>query len=179
MLKLCTSLWTTLRAAAAEQEGLDIAKLYNQSGAIVKKAYANRGAETMWNVRRLITDKLLNLQNVSSKTKRQLSARYYTYKDGKIQLEDKTEFRARMGFSPDHADAMVLAHAQCNFYVIKKASAEVKKNPSAAINLEYFKRYLTEIYGTADTNRANNGAYRTGGTYGRRQLGSKVWKSNH
>lgn len=44
--------------------------------------------------------------------KRELTAPTYTFVNGKFQLEDKKLIKARLGFSPDEADALALTFAQ-------------------------------------------------------------------
>lgn len=46
-----------------------------------------------------------------NKLKRQLTAPTYSFKSGKFILESKDQLRERLGFSPDHADALALTFA--------------------------------------------------------------------
>lgn len=154
------------------EEGLNINGVHNQSSARNKKAYANRGAEIAMNFGRLVTDKLLNLKDASTKLKRQMTQRKYFYKDGKMQLEDKKEFRARIGYSPNNFDAAILAHVGCSAHVLQAASAEL--NTVVVDPNQHWKREYELIYGKIDNGRARAGAYRTSGIYGRREIGSPL-----
>lgn len=159
------------------EEGLSINKVLNQSTPVNRKAYVNRGAELAMNFRRIITDKVLNLANLSPKLKRQMTERLFFYKDGKVQLESKQEFRARRGYSPDNFDAAILAHAGCNIYVFQAASKEAAKAAEPGLNhssMAHYRRHIEEIYGRIDNHRANTGRWRTSGISRGRHIGNKV-----
>lgn len=95
--------------------GWNINRVRNQSPALIKQHYGNRGAELWFNFARLIQERFINLSNekckLSQKAIDQLSSRYYKQQEtlGKLILESKKEARANGHSSPDHADAIVLA----------------------------------------------------------------------
>lgn len=158
------------------EDGLPILGLHNQSKPLNAKAYVNRGIETAMNFSRLVTDKLLNLDKLPSKLKRQMIQRQYFYKNGKRQLEDKAEFRARIGYSPNNLDAAILAHVNVSAHTLKAISALILTQ--TADPNQHWKKEYEEIYGKLDNDRANAGVYRTSGTYGRREIGSPLRSIN-
>jgi hypothetical protein len=158
------------------EAGYAVNKVLNQNAAVNKRAYVNRGAELTFNFRRLILDQVLNLKSISAKLKVQVSKRHYFFKDTRIQLESKIEFRARFGYSPDHFDAAILAHCGCNIYVFRALDAE-KPAVQTGINqpsLAELKKNMEEIYGISSNKSANAGQWRTGGVFGRRYIGSPL-----
>ena len=156
------------------EAGLNINGVHNQSTPRNKKIYRNRGTELAFNFRRLVLDKVLNLSGTSEKLRRQMGQRYYEIKEGKNILEDKPSFRARTGYSPDHFDAAILAHAGCNFHVFKAAAAvQDKQQDPHTLPVNWRKQY-DEIYGNLDTRRANSGDWRTSGIYNRRKIGKPL-----
>jgi hypothetical protein len=158
------------------EAGYAVNKVQNNNKPINPRAYVNRGAELAFNFRRLILDQVLNLKNISPKLKTQMSKRHYFHKETRIQLESKIEFRARFGYSPDHFDAAILAHAGCNIYVFK-ALAEEKPKDQTGLNqpsLAELKKNLEEMYGTTSNKSARAGEWRTSGVFGRRYIGSPL-----
>lgn len=158
------------------EAGFAVNKVLNNNKPVNERVYVNRGAEIAFNFRRLITDKVLNLQGISTKLKVQMSKRHYFHKNTRIQLESKQEFRARFGYSPDHFDAAILAHVGTNIYVFKALNAE-KPKELTGINqpsLSELRRNFEEFYGTTSNNKANAGEWRTGGIFGRRYIGSPL-----
>jgi hypothetical protein len=158
------------------EAGFSVNKVLNNNKPVNERVYVNRGAETAFNFRRLITDKVLNLQGISAKLKIQISKRHYFHKNTRIQLESKQEFRARFGYSPDHFDAAILAHIGTNIYVFQALAAEKPKDLTG-INqpsLSELKRNFEEIYGITSNKSARAGEWRTGGVFGRRYIGSPL-----
>lgn len=156
------------------EAGCMVNGVLNQGSPRNKKVFYNRGAELAINFQRLVYDKILNLSKASSKLKRQMGMRYYTFKQGQILLESKIEFRARTGFSPDHFDAAILAHAGVNHAILNEAAKTA--------NSEDEKRKVpgnvwddwNNIYGDLDNTTARAGAYRTGGFFGQRSIGTAL-----
>lgn len=93
------------------EKGYNVNRVLNQS-ASVNKLYGNKGAEIWFNFSRWVKDKKVSLLN-DNKLITQLSSRRYTRAKltGKIILESKEEIRKKNGYSPDRADATVLAFA--------------------------------------------------------------------
>jgi len=93
--------------------GWQITRVRNQSPAIIKQHYGNRGAELWFNFARLIQEKFVNLKKAPQKALDQLASRYYKQQEalGKLILESKKEARIGGHGSPDHADAIILAFA--------------------------------------------------------------------
>jgi hypothetical protein len=142
--------------------------VHNQGSPRNQKVYKNLGAELAMNFRRLVLDKVLNFDGISNRLRKQMGQRMYFYKDGKIQLEDKKEFKGRFGYSPDHFDAAILAHAGINVHVFKAHTKQSEPKPRTWVD------DWKEIYGELDTRVANNGAYRTSGGFTGRRIGAKI-----
>lgn len=164
--------------ARIREAGLSINSVANNGTPKNKRAYKNRGTELAFNFRRLVLDKILNLENASQRLRREMSARYYEIREGKKILENKTEFRARCGYSPDRFDAAILAHAGVSHHVFK-AAQPVAPDPKAPgrppVN---WQKEMEEIYGKLDDKRANSGDWRTSGLFSRRRLGNTVRHPN-
>lgn len=91
--------------------GYEVNRVLNQSPAINKREFLNRGAELWWMLRRLIEERLIILLP-DKKLIDQLANRHYKQPTGgKIRLESKREARASGHVSPDRADALALANS--------------------------------------------------------------------
>ena len=92
------------------RRGWNINRMLNQSAAVNKKGFGNRGAELWFFTKRLIEERLLDITSISAKTRTQLTTRQYKQSDtgGRIFLESKKEAKAHGRPSPDRADALVL-----------------------------------------------------------------------
>lgn len=90
--------------------GWRVNRVLNQSPAVNKAAYGNRGAENWFNVRRIIEEGLVILPNDDTKLESQLGNRHYTTskQTGKIICEAKEDARSNGRPSPDRADAVML-----------------------------------------------------------------------
>ena len=93
------------------RNGILPVRVLNQSAAILKDAYGNRGAEMYFNVKRIFEEGEFILDEIKhAKLIDQLRSRRQKVRDGaKLYLESKKDIRSRGGTSPDHADAFVLA----------------------------------------------------------------------
>jgi hypothetical protein len=75
-----------------------------------RKAFVGLRDEIWWNGRRLSETQGWDLRSVDDLSIGQLIAPKYTYDSGgRIKVEPKPETRARLGHSPDDADALLLA----------------------------------------------------------------------
>lgn len=90
------------------QGGLDPLPV-NFSGKADDGRYVNRRAEMYFRAAEWI--KRGGSLPKSPTLKRELTAPTYTYQNGKFLMEDKKMIKARLGFSPDEADAFVLTFA--------------------------------------------------------------------
>jgi len=164
--------------ARIREAGLNINGVHNNGSPRNKRAYADRGTELAFNFRRLILDKVLNLQGTSSRMRRECTARFYEIKEGKKKLENKKDFRARCGYSPDRFDAAILAHAGLSHHVFR-ATEPAQPNPAAKgqppLN---WQKEMEEIYGKLDNRRANAGDWRTSGIFSRRRIGDPMRRAN-
>jgi hypothetical protein len=87
--------------------------------------FKNRRAELWWQVgRELIRKQLINLTTIDDDTAAELTAPKYKIVDssGKIQVEAKDDIRARLGRSPDMADALLMAFDESTFVAESTAS---------------------------------------------------------
>lgn len=72
--------------------------------------FINLRAYIWWEVgRALVQDRAVDLSAVDDDVLGELAAPKYTEKNGRIVIESKVEVRKRLGRSPDHADAILLA----------------------------------------------------------------------
>jgi hypothetical protein len=102
-----------------------IRTIVNQSSALRKDLYLNRGAELWFNFARIV--KYLRLAVNDPKLVDQLGHRYYKQNaSSKLQLESKKEAKAHGRTSPDRADATVLAWSGKQFRWLLE-----EKNPYA------------------------------------------------
>lgn len=71
--------------------------------------FLNRRAEMWWEMAQWV--KRGGVLPNKPELVRELTVPTYTFKNGKIQLEDKAQIKERLGYSPDHADALALTFA--------------------------------------------------------------------
>lgn len=88
--------------------GWEINAINNESPALHKKDFLNRGMEMYWKVLRLIEERILILPHEDTVCMMQLTTRQAKVQNGKLKLQSKSE----LSKSPDRADAMVLAFAR-------------------------------------------------------------------
>jgi len=93
--------------------GWKINRVLNQSAAINKRMFGNRGAELWFRFARLVEEGLIVLPKDDEKLLDQLSHRYYKQASaqGRITLQSKKEAKAEGYPSPDRADAAILSFA--------------------------------------------------------------------
>ena len=103
-----------------------ISRIKNQSSALRKDRYLNRGAELYATFSRIVAGNFINFNGkLSAKAKRQLQNRHYKHEgQGKTKLIPKEEEME----SPDHADAIVLAWSR--WTVLDFLDSKVKKEPA-------------------------------------------------
>src|SRR5690606_11698247 len=92
------------------RRGWHINRVLNQSAAINKKNYGNKGAENWYRVKRIFEEGFFDVRSVSSITQEQLYNRRYkqALTGQRIFLESKKEAKANGRPSPDRADALIL-----------------------------------------------------------------------
>jgi phage terminase large subunit len=90
--------------------GWNVQRVHNQSAAVNKREFLNRGAEMYFHLSRLLKDHLIKSHgNRDTKLRDQITSRIADNRDGgKFRLEKKEDHRARTHNSPDRADAYVL-----------------------------------------------------------------------
>jgi len=98
-----------------QEAGYPIRGVNNQSAAFNKDNYANIGAEMYFRVGRMIElGKIIPPHKFEcyDRWKKQITTRkFFTNEKQKLQLEAKPKAKGRLGFSPDCADAYVLAYS--------------------------------------------------------------------
>jgi phage terminase large subunit len=97
-----------------QRRGWTINRILNQSPAVNKKEFGNRGAEAWYRMKRIVEESLFRLTvkgKVDKKLLDQLSNRYYKQQStqGRITLEAKKDAKAHGRPSPDRADSLLLA----------------------------------------------------------------------
>lgn len=114
------------------RRGWKINRVLNQSPAINKSRFGNRGAEMWYNLLRILEEKTMNISGLSPLTITQLSHRQYKQSEaqGRIFLESKKEAKAHGRPSPDRADAFVLSLTGRTIDDFIKATPVVKKAPT-------------------------------------------------
>lgn len=109
-----------------EHHGYSINRVLNQSPALYKREYGNRGAELWFKFARLVQENIVVLPKEDIKLHKQLKSRHYVYSDsGKIILESKQKARSNGHGSPDRADAVVLAFTGYGIQDFRKATKKV------------------------------------------------------
>lgn len=115
------------------EAGYPIGMCNNQSPAMDSDSYANRGAEMYFRVGRLFELQVLVPPkdfSVYAKWLKQLTTRKYFQNDKqKLQLEAKPKAKGRLGFSPDCADAYVLAYSGYPLDLLLTAPSVDTKTP--------------------------------------------------
>lgn len=109
-------------AIMLENRYWNIIHVNNQSPANNKRLYRNRVAEGYSNLGNFVNRRLIILQN-DAISRHQLVSRSYEYERGIIKAEDKKECKARLGSSPDRADAIELCFKN---FTPKKIQEEYK-----------------------------------------------------
>lgn len=89
---------------------VNIRRVLNQSSAVQKKRFGNRGAEMWTLIKRILEERFYDISQLSEKCRSQLANRYYKQQatQGRITLESKKEAKAHGRPSPDRADAFIL-----------------------------------------------------------------------
>lgn len=91
-----------------ENMGLNVYRMVGGSEPSDKTKYRNFKTEIWWNARTLFEEGKVSIPD-DEVLKRQLSAIKYDINDKQISIEQKKESKARLGFSPDRADAFIAA----------------------------------------------------------------------
>jgi hypothetical protein len=121
--------------------GWRVNRVINQSTALFKKQYGNRGAELYFNFKRLIELRLLILEKDNTLLHQELTSRHYAQhkSTGKLILESKKESRAKGRGSPDDADGAILACAGITKEILQIGKAKTKVVDQT---LRYTNKYL-------------------------------------
>lgn len=114
------------------EKGWEFSWIMNQSPALRRAQYGNRGAEMWFQFAKLIEHGCVVLPTKDNKLISQLTSRYYRQHltTGKIILEAKREAKAKGHGSPDRADALVLAFTGLtvdDFSGVKRAPVVTRK----------------------------------------------------
>lgn len=93
------------------EAGKNVLEFHSGACAIDTQGFADAMSEAWWNLRALVSEKVVRLPD-DARLLKQLSTRnYYTDRKGRIKIESKDEWRKRLAAdeSPDRADAVVMA----------------------------------------------------------------------
>jgi len=92
--------------------GWNINRVLNQSPAVSKKLYGNKGAENWYRFSRILEERFFDVTTISPLCREQLYTRHYkkTNTSGRLFLESKKEAKAEGRPSPDRADGLILAY---------------------------------------------------------------------
>ena len=109
--------------------GWVIYRRHNQSAATNKSVYLNFGAESYFHLRSLLENNLIQPPLSDEKLINQICSRSYEVREnGKFRLEDKKLHKARLGESPDRADAFVLTYSTLPIELKPESGPEDKPN---------------------------------------------------
>ena len=92
------------------EAGKNVVEFHSGATAIDSRGFADAMSEAWWNLRALVSEKVVRLPD-DARLLKQLSTRnYYTDRKGRIKIETKDEWRKRLSAdeSPDRADAVVM-----------------------------------------------------------------------
>lgn len=114
------------------RRGWNIRRILNQSPAIRKQEFGNRGAESWFRAKRILEENLFIIDD-DEKFKTQITNRYYKQQStqGRITLESKKDAKAHGRPSPDRADSFLLALTGLtidDFLVEEKSNTEDKED---------------------------------------------------
>lgn len=135
------------------EAGYPLAMINNQSPAFDTNSYANIGAEMYFRIKSLVVLGLLVPPkgfNCYGKWLKQLTTRkYFTNDRQKLQLEDKKKAKARLGYSPDCADAYVLAYSGYDIesFVSGKQGEEISREAQVA---RFVQEYEEKAFAAVD-----------------------------
>ena len=92
--------------------GWFVNRVLNQTPAIAKKLYGNKGAENWYRFSRILEERFFDVTTISPLCREQLYTRHYktTSSSGRLFLESKKEAKAEGRPSPDRADGLILAY---------------------------------------------------------------------
>ncbi len=91
------------------RDGHNVAEFIAAARAGEPDRFTNRRAEAAWTLRRLLERDMIALPPSDDLTQELVALRWQVDGAGRVQLEDKTLLRGRLGRSPDHADAVMMA----------------------------------------------------------------------
>ncbi len=88
---------------------------FKPAGAPSDENYFNLRAQAWDYVAKLFDDGDVELKNTESQLVTQLCTPTYYYKRGRMLVEEKEDIKARLGRSPDRADALVIGYWELQF----------------------------------------------------------------
>ena len=112
--------------------GWTINRINNQSAAINKTQFGNKGAENWYRCKRIIEEGFFDVSMLDSRLLEQLTSRRYkgSLSGGRLFLEAKKDAKAEGRPSPDRADALILSmtgNTVEDFFKIKSTGSIIKK----------------------------------------------------
>ena len=104
-----------LRAARNDGRHLSLSEFNAGASANEKDRFLNARAESFWKLRTRLEDGSIALPRDEKLIDELLAIRWFATSDGKVQIEAKDQIRARLGRSPDRADATAMAFSRESF----------------------------------------------------------------
>lgn len=136
--------------------GWKIKRVNNQSPALNKTRFGNRGAENWYRIRRFFEAGFL-IPPDEPKLINQLTNRYFKQSGERqrIYLQSKAEAKAEGNPSPDRADSYVLCYSGLTFDDFQQEFTSVKVDPVTARGAlsanEFYNKYITDqVFGQQD-----------------------------
>jgi hypothetical protein len=94
---------------ALEDMGFSVSAFNSSARPLRRQKYMNARAEAFWQLRQQLEDGELDLPPDELLFDELLAIQWRPTAEGKIRIEDKGELKARLGRSPDRADALAMA----------------------------------------------------------------------
>lgn len=113
------------------EAGKRVVEFHNEGVAADSAMYSNQYSEAWWSFRNLARERIVHLPS-DPRLLRQLSTReYYSDRKGRIKVETKDEWRARLSCdeSPDRADAVAMAFYPHVGQEVRVARADDRRTP--------------------------------------------------
>lgn len=152
-----------------------IKRIHNQSPAVYKLHFGNRGAEAWDRIKRLFEENIWNPVGMSKLCIAQLTQRKVKDKlvGAKMYLQSKKEARAQGQKSPDRADAFILSLTGLTLEDFQQGSRPVVEAPKVGRQDNVVQQQLEEYYDNEIVYSSyNNMASKERATAGKRVFGS-------
>lgn len=126
--------------------GWSLNRVLNNSTPYNKKIFLNRGAELYFNASSLITNKEIIPMDDEKQQQQLLGRKLDNSEQGRFRLEDKKKLKAREGWSPDRADAFVLALAGLKAPYFSQSADRPLEEPTLDQFSEEFRKQCIQAF---------------------------------